>query len=108
MQMITRTLILLLLTGFFTAQAAECTYPAKPINWILRYCAMVVGTDDETEIQKSDCFKSAGRDANTTDECRMKERYKTMICEQFMMDASHHSKLEDCLKDDEIKPFISG
>ncbi len=109
MHMMPRTLLALAFTCLLTtAHAAECPYAAKPVNWILRYCAMVVGTDDEIEIQKSACFKTAGKDINAADACAMKERYKTRICEEFMMESKKYRSVSACLGDGEVKEFISG
>jgi hypothetical protein len=90
------------------ARAAECTYPRKPINWIMRYCAMKVETDDEMVIQDSSCFRAAKNDINTTEPCKMKEKYKTMICDEFMMEAHKFKSKHDCLADTDITPFVSG
>lgn len=92
----------------FSAYAEKCKYPAKPINWILRYCAIQVETDDEIVIQESSCFKVAKSDINTAEPCKMNEKYKTKICEEFMMKSNQFNSMHDCLASTRVSPYFSG
>ncbi len=103
-----RLAALLLTLLALNVQAADCRYPRKPINWIMRYCAMKVQTDDEVVIQDSACYKSAINDAAAADPCAMNKKYKTKICEEFMMEAKRLTSLKQCLADDEVTPYVSG
>ncbi len=103
-----RWLVLLLLPFALTVHAGDCKYPKKPINWILRYCAMVSETDDEVVIQDSECFKEAKKDLDSTDTCGVKEKYKRKICEQFMMEIGKYQSVNDCLLHDKTAPYVSG
>lgn len=103
-----RIIAVLLVWMTVNALAAECPYPKKPINWILRYCSMKVETDDETIIQNSDCFKSAKNDVLASDVCKMNEKYKMKVCDEFMMESKKYKSLQECLADEDITPYVSG
>jgi hypothetical protein len=86
-----------------------CAYPAAPINWIVRYCGFVAGTDDEIAIQESKCFKDAQIDLKNTDECVVKKKFKTKTCEFMMKEKfTNHKLVADCLSDKTVKPYFSG
>ncbi len=94
---------------FFTdANAKDCKYPNDPINWVLRYCGDVIQTDDEITIQDSACFKATRKDLEDKDKCKIKEKYKLWLCEKFLMKNKRYKSIQDCLNDNEVKPFFPG
>jgi hypothetical protein len=99
---------ILLMLAMPAVYAGDCAIPKKPINWILRYCAMVSETDDEVVIQDSPCFKAAAADINAAEPCKIKEKYKAKICKEFMMEAKNYKSLSDCLARDRTDPYVSG
>lgn len=92
-----------------TAGTTRCSYPAEPINWIMRYCAFVSETGDEIAIQQSNCFKAAAPDLDKkNDKCKINEKYKTKYCSELIRNAKKHKSMTDCLKDETIEPFFAG
>jgi len=91
------------------SKSQPCPYPAAPINWVLAYCGYGSGTDDEEVIQQSKCFKDAETDLRNHDECSVKKKYKTKMCE-FLITHKYASykSVNACLKDKTIKPFFAG
>jgi hypothetical protein len=108
MTIIMRILTVILIFTPLYASAANCPYPKKPINWIARYCAMVVETDDETIIQDSPCFKASAQDMQAANTCQINEKYKTKICQEFMMESKKYASLQHCMNDPDISPYVSG
>lgn len=104
--MLMRIIAILLILFSVTAHAGSCPYPKKPINWILRYCAMQAATDDEVVIQDSPCFKEAVNDANSTDPCKTNEKYKAKICDGIMKDPNKYRSKTECMNDTELTPYI--
>lgn len=90
------------------ANAKDCAYPADPINWVLRYCGHEIETDYEIAIQDSECFSAASSDLKAKDKCKINEKYKSKLCQKFLMKDKKYSTLKDCLKDPEVKPFFAG
>ncbi len=99
---------LLILSSSLYLSAEECIYPAASINWIMRYCAFEAETDDEIVIQESACFKSAAQDLSSKDECKIKEKYKSKICEKINKIQKKHKSVAECLKDKKVGPFFAG
>lgn len=106
--MLTRLIALALLLLSSTAQAESCPYPKKPINWIMRYCAMKSETDDEVVIQASPCFKEAVADAGSAQVCETNKKYKSLICDELIKQPTKYRSKNDCMHDEEIAPYISG
>lgn len=106
--MMSRALAVLVLSGLFAAQAAPCSFPGHSLNWILRYCAMSVGSDDETLIRSSPCLAEAQKDSHAANQCSTNEKYKTKMCHEFLMESKKYKSINDCLNDKEIVPYISG
>ncbi len=103
-----RNAILVILLVLIQNQASACLYPAEPINWILRYCALESGTDDEIVIQKSSCYKSAEKDLKDNNKCKISGKYKALVCEKVLKKESKYKDLKGCLHDPAVKPFFAG
>lgn len=101
-------LAILMLLCPLIAQAAPCPYPANPINWVMRYCAMVAESDDLIVIQRTACFKEAMKDLLPADPCAVKEKYKTKICQDYLMETKKYKSVEDCVKNADIEPYNVG
>jgi hypothetical protein len=86
----------------------ECPYPAATINWIMRYCSFVVGTDDEIAVQDSACFEEASKDLGKPDVCALKRKYKESFCRERMKDTAKYKSILECIEDDAISPFFAG
>lgn len=106
--MISRILVILFSLVSLSVYAADCPYPKKPVNWILRYCAMHVESDDEILIHDSACFKQAKKDIDSAEVCQTNEKYKSKICDEFLMESHKYQTKDDCMADTEITPYISG
>jgi hypothetical protein len=92
-----------------SADSSRCLYPAKPINWILKYCSLIAETDDEIAIQGTQCFKRAQSDLKSKDECAVKTKYKTKACTLLLSKKyTDHKSVADCLKDKDVEPFVAG
>ncbi len=92
-----------------SADTSRCLYPAKPINWIMKYCSLVAETDDEIAIQESQCVKRAQADLKSKDECAVKTKFKTKTCTLLLSKKyTDHKSVADCLKDKDVEPFVAG
>lgn len=105
-------LIFVLLIAFsIQSYAKECPYSADPINWIMRYCAYKLETDDEIAIQDSKCFrdadKEADEDSKKQDSCEIKKKYKMKFCTESFK-RNKYKNAPDCLKDPSVEPFFAG
>ena len=86
-----------------------CPYPAEPVNWVLRYCAIEYQTDDEIFLQKSDCYIKALADLHSKgNACLIKEKYKRKYCEARVKKYRTRKSVTLCLEDPSIKPFFAG
>ena len=86
-----------------------CPYPADPVNWVLRYCAIEYQTDDEIFLQSTPCYEKALADLHSKgNACKIKEKYKRLSCKALVDKHRTQESVTLCLEDHSIKPFFAG
>ncbi len=86
-----------------------CLYPGKPVNWVLRYCAIEYQTDDEIFLRTTPCFEKALADLHSKgNACQIKENYKRHYCKVLVEKYHTRDSVTLCLEDHSIKPFFVG